>query len=163
MPNRLHFPPTIISLFSPVKIKFSYDELVTTAENVKGSYSVTDEETRNLEEGTRLQARCKLWEVHRAGQVTASNLRAVVHTDANNPSKSLIKSMLSRDLQVCISTATTLGCQHEVDAIEDFLDSFYLEHTDVKFESCGLFVNQNTHPFMGASPNDIIQCSCHEK
>ena len=82
-------------------MKLSYDEVVTAAENVKASYSVTDEESRNLEEGTRLQARCKLWEVHRAGRVTASNLRAVTHTDANNPSVIDKKSMLSRDLQVC--------------------------------------------------------------
>ena len=80
-------------------MKLSYNELVTAAENVKASYSVTDEETRNLEEGTRLQTRCKLWEVHRAGRVTASNLRAFAHTDAIKVIDK--KSMLSRDLQVC--------------------------------------------------------------
>ena len=69
----MQLPPAITLLFSPLKTKLSYDELVIAAENVKESYIVTDEES-NLEEATRLQARCKLWEVHRAGQVTASNL-----------------------------------------------------------------------------------------
>ena len=39
---------------------------------------------------------------------------------------------------------------------------FFLEHADVKFESCGLFVNPK-YPFMGASPDGIIQCCCHDK
>ena len=71
---------------------------MVTAENVKASYSVTDEESRNLAEATRLQARCKLWEVHRAGQGTASNLRAAVHTDVDNPSKSLIRGYVTHRL-----------------------------------------------------------------
>ena len=60
----MQLPPTITSLFSPAKTKLSYYELVIAAENVKASYSVTDEESRNLEEATRLQTGCKLWEVH---------------------------------------------------------------------------------------------------
>ena len=85
--QRLQLPPTITSLFEPAKTKLSYDELVVAAKNVKASYSVTEEESRNLEEATRLQARCNLWEVHRAGRVTASNLRATVHTNTNDPSR----------------------------------------------------------------------------
>ena len=59
----VQLPPTITSLFSPAKTKLSYDELVMAAENVKASYIVTDEESKNLEEATRLQARCKLWKI----------------------------------------------------------------------------------------------------
>ena len=148
--QRVQLPPTITSLFEPTKTKLSYDELVVAAENVKSSYSVTDEESRNLEEVTRLQARYKLWEVHRAGRVTASNLRATVHTDANNPSKSLIKRICYPEACKFVSTATAWGCQQEVDGIQDFLDGFFLEHSDVKFESCGLVVNPK-YLFMGAS------------
>ena len=160
--QRLQLPPTITSLFEPAKTKLSYDELVVAAKNVKASYSVTEEETRNLEEATRLQARCKLWEVHRAGRVTASNLRATVHTNANNPSRSLIKRICYPEACKCVSTATAWGCQHEVDAVQDFLDGFFLEHSDVNFDNCGLVVNPK-YPFMGASPDGIITCSCHGK
>ena len=106
-----------------------------------------------------MQAKCKLWEVHRAGRVTASNLQATVHTDTINPSKSLIKRICYPEACKFVRSATTWGCQHEVDAIQDFLDDFFLEHTDVKFESCGLFVNPK-YPFMGASPDGIIQVKC---
>ena len=99
--QRLQLPPTISSLFEPTKTKLLYDKLVVTAKNVKASYSVTDEESRNLEEATKLQARCKLWEPHRGGRVTASYLRATVHTDANNTYKSLIK-------RICYPTADIL-------------------------------------------------------
>ena len=108
----VQLPPTITSLFSPAKTKLSYDELVIAAENVKASYIVTDEESKNLEEATRLQARCKLWEVYRAGRVTASNLRATVHTDTINPSKSLIKRICYPEACKFVSSATTWGCQH---------------------------------------------------
>ena len=104
--QRIQLPQTITSLFELAKTKLSYDELVVAAENVKASYSVTEEESKNLEVATRLQGRCKLWEVHRAGRVTASNLRAAVHTDANNPSKSLIKRICYQEACKFVSTAT---------------------------------------------------------
>ena len=135
---------------------------MVAAKNVKASYSVTEEETRNLEEATRLQARCKLWEVHRPGRVTASNLRATVHTNANNSSRSLIKRICYQEACKFVSTVTTWGCQYEVDAVQDFLDGFFLEHSDVNFDNCGLVVNPK-YPFMGASPDGIITCSCHGK
>ena len=155
----LQLPPTITSLFEPAKTKLSYNELVVTAKNVKASYSVTEEESRNLEEATRLQARCKLWEVHRAGRVTASNLRATVHTNANNPSRSLIKRICYPE---ACKFATAWGCQHEVDAVQDFLDGFFLEHSDVNFDNYGLVLNTK-YPLMGASPDGIITCSCYGK
>ena len=58
--QRVQLPPTIMSLFDLAKTKLSYDELVVAAENVKASYSITEEESKNLEVATRLQARCKL-------------------------------------------------------------------------------------------------------
>ena len=61
--------------------------------------------------------------MHRAGQATTSYLETAVHTDANNPSKSLIKEYAT---QRFVSTATAWGCQHEVDAVQDFLDDFFL-------------------------------------
>ena len=85
--------------------------------------SITDEEIGNLEEATRLQDVYKLWEVHRAGRVTASNLRTTVHTDATNASKSLIKRICYPEACKLVSTATAQGCQHEG---QDFLDGFFL-------------------------------------
>ena len=71
-------------------------------------------------------------------QVMASNLKAVVSTSADNPAKSLIKKLCCPEACKFSSAATTWGCQHEEDAIEEFLNQFYLGHSDVTFDRCGL-------------------------
>ena len=53
----VQLPPTTTLLFDPAKTKLSYDKLVVAPENMKALYSVTNEESRKLEEATRLQAR----------------------------------------------------------------------------------------------------------
>ena len=70
-----------------------YDELVAITEDIKRMYTITSDQIIKLEESTRLQSKCKLWESHRAGRITASNLKAVVSTSANNSTKSLIKKL----------------------------------------------------------------------
>ena len=48
------------------KETMSYDELMTTAEDIKRTYAITSDQIIKLEESTKLQAKCKLWENHRA-------------------------------------------------------------------------------------------------
>ena len=43
------------------------------------------------------------------------------------------------------------------DAIQDFLDSFTVEHVAVEFSRCGLTINV-VHPFSGANPEGIVSC-----
>ena len=140
-----------------------YDRIteVTIAENTKRMYVITPEQIIKLEEPIRLQAKCRLWENHRAGRITASNLKAVVSTSADNPAKSLIKKLCYPEACKFSSAATTWGCQHE-DAVEEFLDRFYLRHSDVTFDRYELRLSK-LHPFMGASPDGIVSFSCHEK
>lgn len=160
--QKFQFPPTITSFYDPKKETMSYDELITIAENTKRTYDITSDQIIKLEESTKLQAKCKLWENHRAGRITASNLKAVVCTSADNPAKSLIKKLCYPEACKFSSAATAWGCQHEEDAIQEFLDQFYLEHSDVTFNRCGLRLNRS-YPFMGASPDGIVSCSCHQK
>ena len=51
------------------------------------------EQAQELEKATRDQSQANLWYQHRAGQMTASTLKAAVHTDASQPSHSLIKAI----------------------------------------------------------------------
>ena len=104
----------------------SYDELVLIAEDAKRMYAITPDQIIKLEKSTRLQAKCKLWKNHRAGRITASNLKAVVSASADNPAKSLIKKFCYPKVCKFLSEVTTWCCQHEEDAIEEFLDRFYL-------------------------------------
>ena len=49
------------------------------------------EQVMLLEQSTRKQAKCKLWNVHHEGRITASNFKAVARTNPCMPSESLIK------------------------------------------------------------------------
>ena len=54
-------PQTITSLHDKAKDGVSYEELIECAIAAHRSYKISKEETENLEELTRLQARCRLW------------------------------------------------------------------------------------------------------
>jgi len=76
------------------------------------------------------------------------------------PSVSLILRLCYPSAYKFKSVSTIWGCEHESDAVEEFLDSFAMDHQDVKFKESGLVVNKE-YPFLGATPDGIIQCSCH--
>ena len=53
--------------------------------------------------------------------------------------------------------ATRWGFQHEQLALETYLNGS--QHQNVKVSKCGLFISID-YPFLGASPNGIVECSC---
>ena len=61
--------------------------------------NITDEMAVVIENETRNQSNSKLWFRYRAGRVRASRTKAVCHTDATNPSQSLVKSICYMGLQ----------------------------------------------------------------
>ena len=84
---------TISSFGMDDYLTLTYGELVERACSVMISYEVTDKEALNLEQATQLQSKCKLWSIHRAGRITASNFKSAVRTDPCNPSLSLVKRL----------------------------------------------------------------------
>lgn len=153
-------PATISSLYDSKRENDSLDDLVNYSRRAKEEYTVTDSEVKTLEESTRLQYKCTLWGVHRAGRVTASNFKAAVHTNPEKPSLSLVRKLCYPSVFKFKSAATIWGCEHESDAVGEFLDSIGMDHQDIKFEESGLVVNKD-YPFIGATPDGIIHCSCH--
>jgi len=55
----------------------------------------------------------RVWFQQRAGQITASRIRAAIHTDPTQPSPSLIKSKCYPESHPFKTWATTWGCEHE--------------------------------------------------
>lgn len=55
--------------------------------------TLTAEQVKTVEEKTRDKSGSKLWFQQRAGHVTASKLRSVLHTKVTDPSKLLISSI----------------------------------------------------------------------
>lgn len=63
---------------------------------------------RKLEEATKGQASNKLWFLHRAGRITASQFKAVCHTNPIMPSQSLIKKICYPEAMKFSNEATKL-------------------------------------------------------
>ena len=136
----------------------TYSELVDIAKSVMDSYKATDEEIRNLEEATQLQSKCRLWSIHRAGKITASNFESAVRTNPDKPAISLIRKLCYPQQHALSNSAT----KWEANAVEEFLGWYSMEHEDYSFSNCGFVMNKQ-YPFLGASPDGIVCCSCHGK
>ena len=155
-------PKTVSSFYMDEKLNSTYTELIDAAHTIVSSYKVSDEEIHNLEKVTELQSRCRLWCTHRAGRITASNFKSAVQTYPDKPSVSLVKKLCYPHQHAFSTSATRWGCEHESTAVEEFMDWFSMEHEDCNFSNCGFLINKK-HPFLGASPDGIVHCSCHGK
>ena len=89
-------------------------------------------------------------------------MKAVCHTDAAKPSQSLIKGICYPEAFKFTSKATTWGCCHEKEAREVYLRACKSQHTDFCVTECGFFINTQW-TYIGASPDGIINCTCHGK
>ena len=104
-----------------------------------------------------MQSKCKLWNNHRAGRITASNFRAVIKTNVED--SFMFLRLCYPDTCIFFNAATSWGCEHKSDG---FVPYYTVKHNDVDCKQSGLVVNPK-HPFLGASPDEYVICSCHGK
>ena len=83
----------------------------------------------------------------------------MLHTDPDQPSLSLLKSICYPELQRFSTKATTWGCQHEKDALTAYKTKTAASHGNLNVTLCGFFVSSE-HPFLGASPDALTECEC---
>ena len=117
-------PKTVTSFADPIGITMTYNELIKVYELIKDNYKISADESRNLEECTQLHSKCRLWGNHRAGKVTASNHIAIIKTKVEDPSRSLLKRLCYPETYTFLSTATSWGCEHKREGIDNFLIYF---------------------------------------
>ena len=86
-------PLPLTDVFREEMLEATYVDLLEKCEEIFDNLSITSDQTHKLEEATRNQTKSKLWFKYRAGCVTASRLKAAVHTDVTQPSQSLIKEI----------------------------------------------------------------------
>ena len=86
-------------------------------------------------------------------------MKAVCRTNSVNPSKSLIKRICYPDLFAFTSKQTEWGQKHERFAREEYLKAVKRIHQNLQLTENGLFINPKW-PFIGASPDGIIECDC---
>ena len=60
------------------------------------------------------------------------------------------------------NAATRYGKKEEPKAIKAYNTYMQKSHSNVNVSSCGLHVSHET-PFLGASPDGVLECDCHGK
>jgi len=115
-------------------------------EQVYQHTTITAEQVKMVEEKTREQSSSKLWFQQRAGQVTASKLRNVLHTSISNPSKSLLTSVCYPEMVHFQSKACLYGCKHEDDARKAYTEVMNAQHRSFTVAKSGLVLDMS-RPF----------------
>ena len=139
--------------------------------------AVTRSEADLIEECTRNQASSAAWHEQRRGRITASVAHAAMHTDPRAPSRSVLQRICGPPVTELRVPAVLWGKQDEHHArqlysythgeqehlrIKPVGQVFMTEPTlhDTTFLSKSGLVVSTERPFLGASPDGIIQCSC---
>ena len=86
-------PKPLTELNDAAAMKLKYPDLLQQCEEVFSSISFSFSQAQLVEKNTRMQTSCKIWFQQRAGRITASRFREILHTDVSQPSLSLIKGI----------------------------------------------------------------------
>ena len=144
------------SLYSSDHLRLGYDSLLQLAHET--SLSITPDQVKAAETKTRDHINSRLWFRLRAGRITASKFKSACCTDPVFPAKSLIMSVCYPELSTRFQNeATKWGCQHEDLALKIYPNTS--RHDNMKVSKCGFFISID-HPYLRASPNGLVKCSC---
>ena len=153
-------PEPLTSLFDPTAINMSKDELTCHSKRIYDSYakSYSQKSYNNLCDLTKSQALSPAWMLHRAGRITASVCSQVFHM---RDSKSLICKIMQYNGDFT-SKYTQHGKELEPKAREQFILEQSKKHINFNLCESGRVIDAEI-PYLGASPDGIVSCSCHGK
>ena len=170
-----HLPPNMRALYQQELATVSEEELTAACQSVHSATKYTTEELLYIEECTRNQSKSAAWfDQKRIGRITWSIAHQVLHTSIDNPSKSIIKKICQNACRSKInSPALQWGREHENEALMAYemisaypdsqlqinLINDYKGHKEFESKDIGLVVD-NIRPWLAASPDGCIQCSC---
>ena len=107
-----YLPRALQNLFTTAYLEADFNLLTTLAESYM-HYDITPAMVDHLHELTQDQAKPRNWFNYRAGRITASHFRQVLHTDPHQPSLSLLKSICYPEICKFSTQAATRGCEYE--------------------------------------------------
>ncbi|CAN8023051.1 unnamed protein product [Ixodes persulcatus] len=126
----------------------------------------TAEEVAAVEQATRLQSACPLWHRYREGIITASmahGVRTWVHTCRTkmgpHDARSLMTAVLGKT-KIRATPDMKRGLLLEGPARDTFKEKNQ-NHVDLEVKESRLVLSR-CHPFLGASPDGLVACSCCE-
>lgn len=154
-------PLALSDLFDMKYANLPYEELLLQAREVfaSGCIKITLEQTQLIERRTRKQSFSNVWKTLRAGLVTASVMHSLLHTDIENPSITLVKKICYPFDKAFMSFWMKRGLNLEPVVKKLYSSHMKKNHQDVKLFSCG-FMRPLEAPWMGASPDFVVCCSC---
>lgn len=156
-------PPT--SLFDPTAINLETKALELFSLQQYRIYEETysPKAYDNLCKVTQMQALSNSWMLHRTERFTASTYYQVSETKLDNPSKSLIEKIMQYEASLSNSNEyTSYGKKYEPDAKTNYLKIMKKLQTNAEVVDTGFHVRAIS-PFLGASPDGLVSCSCHPK
>ena len=152
----------------------SISDVINMSKNMsdfKENLSVfTKENIETIEKITMCQSENEYWFEYRKWLITASKAHEVV-TKTTKVEKggggtvnmwSLIQKISGLVFVKPNIPALKYGRDMEIEAANTFIVFIKGKHKDIKLSDCGLFVD-GTLPYVGASPDRILVCSCCEK
>lgn len=159
-------PEPLTSLFQPAAINDTKEELENRKMKLYYLYerSYCQSQYYNLCQITRVQILSKTWQLHRAGRITASIAKQAFNADSINDRgypKTFMTSIMQYGDEVDVP-ATIYGKAMEPVARKSFIDYAENHHDGFIAKDTGLHVLKDK-PFLGASPDGLIECACHGK
>lgn len=137
-------------------------ELLELGESIYNSLTQIDYTIYSkIEEMTRDQNKCEIWFDIRIGRVTASLFKKCCRTKIESPSLSLIKQITAPGTYNFRTKATDWGIENESRALQSLKEKVFCEHNEFSMVKCGFFIRSDL-PHLGASPDALIYCSCHD-
>eukprot|EP00795_Rhopilema_esculentum_P009832 gene9832-18407_t len=131
----------------------------------------SEKDVKTVEKMTRNQAKSKAWIEHREGRLTASkhheyftkvNRISRVKGDVRPKTTHLVANIIHQEENLDHIQAIKWSRDHEADALKGFYAEEATRHINFKLEQAGLFLDKD-RAYIGASPDAIMQCSCHGK
>ena len=164
-------PPPLCDLASEVSSKKEGKSEEDVIREFSEKLTFSESSLRELEKASKGQSKSDVWKRQHKGRITASNfhdvnvkvkklMRKTGQSVKCKVSPLLAKLLLPEDISELPSIKW--GCMHEEDAAKAFLMTAGKKHRNGKLHSCGLFVSKS-HPFWGASPDNIFSCDCRGK
>lgn len=154
-------PLPLTDIFRQENRTLSKDDLEGYMIAVYDCLTISQAEADFLERSTRRQHRSEVWNIHRKGRLTSSNFHRVATCRASTSPTTLISSIMGYS-GTASTQAMSWGIDHEEEARREFIGLEGQNHKSFSVRTSGLIVNC-TWPYLGASPDGIVECGCCDK
>ena len=154
-------PEPLTSLFNPQAVNYNRKELNEACEKAFLGYK-TENNQAGFDRVTKLtcdQSLSNNWKIHRCGRITASVFSEALHHKLEADSKSLVKKILQYDGDFS-TLATHYGNEMEHKARDEYEQDMKCVHDKFNVRLTGLHINEH-FPEIGASPDGLVNCTCH--